>query len=207
MGVMSAHTASAPIRETLLRRGLRLEYATLAWNVVGCVVLLIAAIAASSVALAGFGVDSLIEIAASAVVVWQLKGASGDGRTQAALKVISIGFGLLAIYIAAQGAYTLASTSHPGRSTAGILWLALTVVAMLALAVGKRSTGARLGNPVLMTESRVTVIDGLLAAAVMVGVALNAAAGWWWADPISAFVIMLYAIREGRHAWLEAAEH
>ncbi len=204
MGVMSAHTAPVPTREILLRRGLRLEYATLAWNVAGCVVLLIAAIAARSVALAGFGVDSLIEIVASAVVVWQLKGASGDGRTKTALKVISAAFGLLAIYIAAQGIYTLASASHPGHSTAGILWLALTVLAMLALAAGKRSTGARLGNPVLMTESRVTVIDGLLAAAVLAGLALNAAAGWWWADPISAFVIMFYAIRESRHAWLEA---
>ena len=76
---------------------------------------------------------------------------------------------------------------------------------MLALAAGKRDTGRRLGNPVLQAESRVTVIDGALAAAVLAGVVLNVAAGWWWADPLSALVILVYGLREARHAWLEAS--
>jgi divalent metal cation (Fe/Co/Zn/Cd) transporter len=192
-------------RQALLRRGLWLEYATLGWNVVGCVVLLAAAVAAGSVALAGFGVDSVIEIVASSVVVWQLNGTYGDDRTRIALRAISVGFGLLALYIAAQASYVLTSSTHPGRSIAGILWLALTVVVMIALALGKRSTGLELGNPVLQTEARVTLTDGLLAAAVLAGIVLNAAAGWWWADPTSAFVIMFYGLREARHAWKESS--
>lgn len=197
--------AAVAARGGLLRRGLMLEYATLGWNVIGVVVLAIAAIAAGSVALAGFGVDSLIEIVASAVVVWQLKGEEGSDRERRALRIIAIAFLLLAIYIAVQSAITLSSNDHLGHSTLGIVWLAVTVLAMLALAASKRDTGRRLGNPVLQTESRVTVIDGALAAAVLAGVMLNAALGWWWADPLSALVILIYGLREARHAWLEAS--
>ncbi len=190
--------------QELLQHGVMLEYATLFWNVVGTVVLIIAALAASSVALAGFGVDSLIEIVASAVVVWQLKGDEGSGRERRALRVIAVAFVLLAIYIAIQSAVALTSQSHPGHSTLGIVWLAASVLVMFALAAGKRNTGERLGNAVLQTESRVTLIDGTLAAAVLAGVVLNAAAGWWWADPLSALVILIYGLREAHHAWAQA---
>lgn len=189
----------------LLRRGLMLEYATLTWNVVGTTVLILASVSVGSVALAGFGVDSLIEVVASAVVVWQLKGEAGSGRERRALRIIAIAFLLLAIYIAVQSVLTFASHSHPGHSTLGIVWLAVTVLAMFALAAGKRDTGKRLSNPVLKTEARVTVIDGALAAAVLAGVVLNAAFGWWWADPLSALVVLVYGLREARHAWTEAA--
>jgi divalent metal cation (Fe/Co/Zn/Cd) transporter len=186
---------------------LLLEYVTLSWNVAGTIILAVAAIAAGSVALAGFGVDSLIEIVASAVVVWQLKGAEGSGRERRALRVIAVAFLLLAIYIAIQVAVMFSTQSHPGHSILGIVWLALTVLTMLALAAGKHATGQRLENLVLRTESRVTLIDGALAAAVLAGVVLNAAAGWWWADPASALVILIYGLREARHAWLEAQSH
>jgi divalent metal cation (Fe/Co/Zn/Cd) transporter len=194
--------ATTPVtRQRLLRRGLRLEYATLAWNVVGSVVLLAAAVAVGSLALAGFGVDSVIEIAASAVVVWQLKGTAGDARDRRALRVIATAFALLALYIAAQAIHTLLAVDHPGTSTVAIAWLALTVAAMLTLASAKRDTGQQLGNPVLATEARVTLVDGALAGAVLLGVALNAAVGWWWADPLAALVILAYSVREARHAW------
>ncbi len=85
------------------------------------------------------------------------------------------------------------------------MWLGLTVGAMLALAAGKRSTGIQLRSRVLQTEARVTMIDGLLAAAILTGTALNAVLGWWWADPVSALVIVYYGARESRHAWREAA--
>lgn len=189
----------------LLRRGLRLEYATLAWNVVGTVVLVATAISSGSVALAGFGVDSLIEIVASAVVVWQLTGEAGSGQERRALHIIAIAFVLLALYIVAQSAVAFTSDSHPGHSTLGIIWLAATVAAMFTLAAGKRDTGQQLGNAVLQTEARVTVIDGALAAAVLAGVVLNAVVGWWWADPSSALFILVYGLREARHAWAEAA--
>jgi divalent metal cation (Fe/Co/Zn/Cd) transporter len=200
---MSARTATAE-HGMLLRRGLMLEYVTLSWNVVGTIVLLTAAAAAGSVALAGFGVDSMIEIVASAAVVWQLKGEVGSGRERRALRIIAVAFVLLAIYIAVQSAVVLTSSAHPGHSVLGIAWLAFTVVVMLALAAGKRDTGQRLENAVLRTEARVTVIDAALAAAVLLGVVLNATAGWWWADPLSALVIVVYGLREARHAWAEA---
>lgn len=194
--------ANAPVtQERLLRRGLRLEYATLAWNVVGSVVLLAAAAAVGSLALAGFGVDSIIEIVASAVVVWQLRGTVDDARDRRALRVIAVAFALLALYIAVQAAHTLLAADHPGTSTVGIAWLALTVAAMLSLAAAKRATGQGLGNPVLVTEARVTLIDAALAAAVLLGVASNAIAGWWWADPLAAIVVLGYSVREARHAW------
>jgi divalent metal cation (Fe/Co/Zn/Cd) transporter len=197
-------TTGTAVAGMLLRRGLMLEYVTLAWNVVGTVVLLLAAVTVGSVALAGFGVDSMIEIVASAVVVWQLRGEGASGRERRALRSIAVAFVLLAIYIAAQSAVVLISSSRPGHSVLGIVWLAVTVVVMFALAAGKRDTGTRLGNAVLRTEARVTIIDGALAAAVLLGVVLNAAAGWWWADPLSGLVILVYGLREARHAWLEA---
>jgi divalent metal cation (Fe/Co/Zn/Cd) transporter len=188
----------------LLRRGLTLEYLTLGWNAVGCVVLLAAAVSAGSAALAGFGVDSVIEIGASLVVVWQLRGSTSARRERTALRLIAVAFGALALYIGTQVAVTLARGSHAGHSSAGIAWLALTVCAMLALAAAKRDTGRRLANPVLATEARVTLVDGAVAAAVLTGVALNALAGWGWAVPAAATVILLYAVREARHAWRAA---
>lgn len=199
---MSISTDRAPGR--LLRRGLLLEYATLGWNVVGVVVLAIAAIAAGSLALAGFGIDSLIEIVASSVVVWELRGEQGTRRERVALRTIAVAFALLAVYIAVQATVTFAGGSRPHHSMLGIIWLAVTVLAMWGLAYGKHRTGALLQNKVLMTEARVTVIDGSLAAAVLAGVAVNSAFGWWWADPASALVILVYGVREARHAWHEA---
>ena len=192
--------------EALRRRGLRLEYATLAWNVLGSGIVLAAAVAARSVALAGFGLDSLIEIVASLVVVWQLQEMHALTRERSALRIIGVAFLLLAAYITAQSIYVLAAKAHPHRSLLGISWLALTAAAMFALAAGKRATGRALASRVLQTEARVTVIDGLLATAVLVGLILNAGAGWWWADPAAAFVIVYYGLSEGRQALHETVE-
>lgn len=180
----------------LIRRGLLLEYATLGWNVVGCAIVIAAALAAHSVALAGFGLDSLIEIFASVVVVWELTG-TGKGRERTALRLIGIAFLALAAYILGQLAVTLLRQTHATNSSVGILWLALTFVVMLLLAWGKGVTGSQLGNAVLQTESRVTRIDAALAGAVLVGLVLNAAFGWWWADPLAGLVIVYYGVREG----------
>jgi len=188
----------------LTRLGLLLEYATLGWNVVGVVILAFAAYAARSVALAGFGLDSLIEIFASVVVVWHLLGIRLD-RERTALRLIGIAFVLLVVYIASQLAYTVLTKTHPAASVSGIVWTAATFVAMLLLAQGKRVTGERLGNEVLRTESRVTLVDAYLAGAVLIGLALNALAGWWWADPLASLVIVYYGIREARHALHESA--
>ncbi len=179
----------------LLRRGFALEYATLGWNVVGIVILAIAAIGARSVALAGFGLDSLIEIGASTVVIWELSGTGAD-RQRRALRMIGAGFAALALYLLIQSTLVLATGFHPRHSALGIAWTAVTAAVMFALAHGKARTGAALGNPVLATEGRVTLIDGLLATAVLLGLILNAAAGWWWADPLAGYVLVYYAARE-----------
>lgn len=190
-------TSNDAAHATLPRRGFALEYTTLAWNVVGIVVLAVAAISARSVALAGFGLDSLIEIGASTVVVWELSG-SGEERQRRALRLIGVGFALMAAYLLVQSTLVLVSGFRPHHSPLGIVWTAVTAVVMFALAAGKARTGAALDNPVLKTEGRVTMIDGLLAAAVLVGLVLNSALGWWWADPLAGYVLVYYAVREVR---------
>jgi divalent metal cation (Fe/Co/Zn/Cd) transporter len=149
------------------------------------------------VALAGFGLDSLIEIGASTVVIWELSG-TGEARQRRGLRLIGYAFTALAIYLLVQSTVVLAAGYHPRHSLLGIIWTAATAIVMFALAAGKARTGTALGNPVLRTEGRVTVIDGILACAVLVGLVLNAVAGWWWADPAAGYVLVYYALREVR---------
>jgi len=195
-------TAADEGRRVLVRRGFVLEYLTLGWNVAGIVVLGFAAFAARSVALAGFGLDSLIEIGASTVVIWELSG-SGEQRQRAALRLIGAAFALLAVYLAVQSTAVLVMGYRPHHSTLGIAWTAITAAVMFALAAGKAATGTALGNPVLRTEGRVTVVDGILAVAVLAGLALNAGLGWWQADPLAGYVLVFYAAREVRHVYAD----
>src|SRR6478735_10990213 len=143
------------VHDTLTRRGLRLEYATLGWNVIGVPILVIAAIRSGSAAAAGFGLDSAIEIGASLVVVWELTG-TYENRERIGLRLIGCAFLALAVYITAQAAYSLIGGHHPGHSTLGIVWTATTCIVMLVLARGKAITGKALGNSVLLAEGRVT---------------------------------------------------
>jgi divalent metal cation (Fe/Co/Zn/Cd) transporter len=190
-------------RTVLLLRGFALEYVTLAWNVVGIAVLGIAAVAARSVALAGFGLDSLIEIGASTVVLWELSG-TGPERQRRGLRLIGYAFAALAAYLLIQSTLVLATGYRPRHSVLGIAWTAMTAVAMFALAAGKARTGRALDNPVLRTEGRVTMIDGILATAVLLGLILNAALGWWWADPAAGYVLVFYGVREVRQIFSPA---
>jgi divalent metal cation (Fe/Co/Zn/Cd) transporter len=170
---------------------------TLGWNVVGVVILTFAAIAARSVALAGFGLDSVIEIGASTVVLWELAD-TAQSRRHRAMKLIGSAFVALSIYLAVQSTIVLAVGFRPHHSPIGIAWTGLTALIMFALATGKAKIGAALDNPVLKAEGRVTMIDGILATAVLAGLMLNSFVGWWWADPIAGYVILYYAIREAR---------
>jgi divalent metal cation (Fe/Co/Zn/Cd) transporter len=179
-----------------------LEWATLGWNVAGIIVLAFAAITARSVALAGFGLDSLIEIGASTVVIWELSG-TGAERQRRGLRLIGYAFAALAVYLLVQSTVALATGYHPRHSLPGIIWTAVTAAVMFALAAGKARTGRALDNPVLRTEGKVTVIDGILAVAVLAGLVLNAAAGWWWADPAAGYVLVYYAAREVREIFTE----
>ena len=185
----------------LLRRGLRLEFATLGWNVVGVAVLAAAAIRAGSVALAGFGLDSAIEIFASLVVVHELLGGRDPARERVALRRIGGAFLALAVYVSAQAIVVLTTGSRPGSSPLGMAWTAATAVVMIGLAAGKLTTGRALDHPVLRSEARVTLVDAALAVAVLSGLVLHAALGWWWADPLAGLVIVGYALREAGAAY------
>jgi divalent metal cation (Fe/Co/Zn/Cd) transporter len=187
-----------PSEDALLRRGLALEWATLGWNIVGLVVLAVAALSARSVALVGFGLDSLIEIFASLVVVWELTGTDA-GRQARALRLIGMAFVGLCLYLTVQAAFVLVVAARPRRSALGMGWTGATLVVMACLAVGKRRTGRALANSVLLTEGTVTLVDAALAGATLVGLAANAGFGWWWADPIAGLVIVFYGAREARH--------
>ncbi|HZQ28158.1 MAG TPA: cation transporter [Acidimicrobiales bacterium] len=198
-----SEAGQVPVRDRqLLARGVLLERFTLAWNVVGIAVLAVAALAVGSVALAGFGLDSLIEIGASTVVLWELAG-TGEERQRRALRLIGGAFAGLAVYMAIQSTFVLASGYHARHSSLGIAWTAVTAAVMFALAAGKARAGRALANPVLVTEGRVTFIDGLLAVAVLIGLAANAAEGWWWADPVAAYVILFYGAREAHAIFSE----
>ncbi len=179
----------------LIRRGRALEWSTLGWNVVGVVILGFLAATSSSVALLGFGLDSLIEIGASAVVLWELSG-TGEDRQRQALRMIGLAFIALAAYLVVQSAIALVSQHHASPNAAGVAWTGVTAIVMFGLAVGKTRTGRALGNPVLLAEGKVTAIDGILAVAVLVGVTLDLLFGWWWADPLAGLVIVFYAVRE-----------
>ncbi len=199
---MTTRSVDAARGVVLLRRGRLMEAATLAWNVVGIVILAVAALRAHSVALVGFGLDSLIEIGASTVVLWELSG-TGEERQRRGLRLIASAFLALAAYLTVQTIAVFAAGYHPGHSRLGIFWTAVTAAVMFGLAAGKTRTGRQLGNPVLTAEGRVTIIDGLLAVAVLVGLVLNATLGWWWADPAAGLVIIYYAVKEARAIYVE----
>lgn len=182
----------------LLRRGQALEVVTMGWNIVGIVVLAIAAIQAQSIALAGFGLDSLIEIGASTVVLWELAGRH-ESRQHRALRLIAYAFLALAAYLLVQAVVAFGVGLRPHHSVTGLTWTGVTALVMFALSYGKHTIGIALNNPVLITEGKVTLVDGLLATVVLLGVLLNLALDWWWADPVASLVIVYYAIREARH--------
>jgi divalent metal cation (Fe/Co/Zn/Cd) transporter len=194
-----SETANRTRHARLLSRGRKLEAATLGWNIVGVFVLAFAAVQARSVALAGFGLDSLIEIGASTVVLWELADANQE-RQRRAMRLIGFAFVGLAVYLGIQSTVVLIVGFHPHHSPLGIVWTGVTAAVMFGLAFVKARTGAALNNPVLRAEGRITMIDGILATAVLIGLILNAVAGWWWADPLAGYVLLYYAVREARES-------
>ena len=183
----------------LLVAGRSLEAMTMAWNVAGVVVLAMTALKAHSVALGGFGLDSAVEVAASALVLYEL-GGSDPRRERRTLRLIGWAFIVLATYLAVQSTVLIFANVHPHHSPLGIVWTALTAVVMFALATAKFRVGEQLDSQVLKTESRVTFVDGLLATFVVVGLLANSLLGWWWADPASAYLIVIYSVRESVEA-------
>jgi divalent metal cation (Fe/Co/Zn/Cd) transporter len=202
-------THNDPHRGRLLRRALALEWATIGWNVGEAVLTIALGTIAGSLALIGFGSVSVIELFASFVVVWHLMpGHPVDHpkRTALALRLVAVAFAALAVVLAAMSIRDLVTGRRPDESPWGIAYLALTVVVMFVLAAAKRRTADRLDSAPLRSEASMTFLDGILSAATMVGLALNAAFAWWWADPAAALVVAVAAANEARENWEEAAE-
>jgi len=185
----------------LLAKGIKLEYATLVWNVISCIPLIIFSRQQNSLALFGFGIDSVIEILASVIVIWQLKAAYNKRDEELAIKCIGVSFILLSVYIIIQAWLNFTSSSIPKPTIISIIWLMITALVMFSLANGKNRIGKKINNPVLLAESKVTVIDGLLAVSVLIGLVFVKYFGWKWMDTISSFVIVFYGMKEAIHAF------
>ena len=184
----------------LRRRGFRLEYASMAWMTVEAAVAIISGIIAASIALVGFGLDSVIEFFAAAVVVWQLRG-EGEERETRAVRLIGVTFFALAAYLAVEGIRDLIDHARPEYSIPGLAVTAAALLVMPGLAVAKRRTGQALGNRTLIADSAETAFCAYTSGAALLGVGLNPWLGWWWADPAAALVIAALAVREGLEAW------
>ena len=191
-------TETVPAR--LRRRGFRLEYASMAWMTAEAAVAITAGILASSVALTGFGLDSVIEFFAAATVIWELRGQQGD-RQARAVRLIGATYFALAAYLTAESIRDLAGHARPGHSPPGLAIAAAALLVMPLLAAAKLRTGRALGDRTLIADATESALCALTSAAALAGAGLNAWLGWWWADPAAALLIAALALREGIEAW------
>jgi divalent metal cation (Fe/Co/Zn/Cd) transporter len=194
-------TDAAGIRQDLVRRGLLLNYATLTYNSLEGLIAIAAGLAAGSIALVGFGLDSLIEVSASVAALWRLyrdrdalRRASAERVT---LRVIGALFLALGAYVTADATRALYTRSAPDESIVGIVLAASSLAVMPLLARAKRRVALAMGSGALAAEARQTVFCTYLSAILLVGLLLNATVGWWWADPVAALVMVPIIVREG----------
>ncbi|HLA66171.1 MAG TPA: cation transporter [Acidimicrobiia bacterium] len=188
------------MQDTERRQGIRLEGITIGWNALEAAVAITAGLAASSAALVAFGLDSVVEVTAAVVVLWQFLGIAEE-RERLALKLIGASFFLLAAYVAFSSINDLVTGSEPDASTVGIVLTALSVMVMPALAWAKRRAGERINSRTLIADAHQTLLCVYLSASTLLGLVANAAFGWWWADPAAALVVAGLALNEGREAW------
>lgn len=195
-------------REELLRRALRLEYLTIGWNLVEGAVAITAALAAGSVALFGFGIDSFVESTSAAVLVWRLTAESRatshaeiERLDRRAHRLVAISLFALAAWVAFDAGTTLWAQETPGTSAIGIALLLVSIAAMGWLARAKQRTAIALGSRALEADSFQTSACFWLSIAALGGLVANAVAGWWWADPVAALVMTWFLVREARESW------
>ena len=199
-------TVAAASTARLRRRGFWLEYASMAWMTAEAGIAITAGILASSIALTGFGLDSVIEFFAAAIVVWQLRGEiAGQERETRAVRLIGVTFFALAAYLTVVSIRDLATGAQARASGLGLAVAAAALLVMPGLAVAKRRTGRALGNRTLIADSAETAFCAATSAATLLGVGLNAWTGWWQADPIAGLVIAALAVKEGIEAWAHSA--
>lgn len=188
---LSQHTA-------FVRRGRLLAYLTIGWNSLEAIIAVGAGIVAGSIALVGFGFDSVIEVSSGAIILWRL--ASGEHRERIALRLVGIGFVALAAYVAFEAINSLIYRETPETTYVGIAIAALSLVVMPVLARAKRDVAAQLNSRAMQADSRQTHLCAYLSAILLGGLVLNAAIGWWWADPVAALVMVPIIAREGIEA-------
>jgi divalent metal cation (Fe/Co/Zn/Cd) transporter len=194
---------AAEERARLQRRARRLAWGGNLWHLVEFAIAVAAGISASSIALVGFGIDSLIEVLAGSVVVWLFTGhrLHSDSAERRAQQLIAVSFFLLAAYVAVESVRTLTGSDHPQPSWVGIGLALVTAPTMPLLARAKRNVGRELGSAATVSEGAQNLLCAYLSVALLVGLGANALAGWWWADPLAALVIAGMAAREGLEAW------
>ncbi|MEU5704900.1 cation transporter [Streptomyces aurantiacus] len=191
-------------RDVLARRVRLLVSATIAYNVVEAIVAITAGTIASSTALVGFGLDSVVEVSSAAAVAWQFSArehAVREAREKTTLRVIAVSFFVLAAYVTVDAVRALAGTGEADRSITGIVLAALSLAVMPFLSAAQRRAGRELGSASAVADSRQTLLCTYLSAVLLLGLVAHAALGWSWADPIAALVIAGVAVKEGRDAW------
>lgn len=194
-----------PVRRARLARRVRwLVAATIGYNVIEAVVAVAAGRAASSAALIGFGLDSVIEVSSAAAVAWQFSARDPEvreARERRALRIIALSFFALATYVTVESARSLLGAGHAEESVVGIALAALSLLVMPTLSYAQRRAGRQLGSASAVADSKQTLLCSYLSAVLLVGLTLNAVFGWTWADPLTALVIAALAVREGVSAW------
>ncbi len=190
------------VRRHLLQRRVRwLVRATIAYNLIEAAVALIAGTRASSAALIGFGLDSLVEVGSAAAVAWQFAAPDPETRERTALRLIAVSFFALAAYVAVDSVRALLGSGEARPSTVGIALAAVSLVIMPVLSTLQRRTGRELGSSSVVSDSKQTLLCTYLSAVLLGGLLLNSLLGWSWADPVAALVIAGVAVREGLEAW------
>jgi divalent metal cation (Fe/Co/Zn/Cd) transporter len=190
--------------QVFYRRGRRLQYATIAWNLMEVFVTVGLGLASGSLALIAFGLDSLVEVFASVAVIWYMADHDANGRSRRALRLVAIAFAVLAAYLMAASVYNILSGAAAESSPLGIGYLAITAIVMFMLARLKRTTARAACSAPLAAEASMTFLDGWLATGILLALILNAVAGLWWADPVAAAVVALFCVREAVENWKEA---
>ena len=191
--------------ERLRRRGLQLAWFIVVWDCIEGAIAVTAGLAAGSIALLGFGIDSGIEVFAASVVIWQLRGGA-HARMQPALRLIAISFLVLGAYVGFEAVRDLVTADKAGESIIGIVLNVVALVVMVPIALAQRRTGRALYNEVLVAQSAETWLSNYLSISLLLGLGLNAAFGLWWADPAVALLIAAIAFYEGREAWHDSSE-
>jgi divalent metal cation (Fe/Co/Zn/Cd) transporter len=187
-----------------LQQGIRLEYLTVAWNIIEGIVAVASGVASGSIALVGFGIDSFIETSSGGILLWRLRaerlGHDAERVERSALKLVGVSFLLLAAYVAFDSAKSLIAREAPERSAVGIAIAVLSLIVMPWLARQKRTTAAELRSTALKADSRQTSLCLYLSVILLAGLVLNALFGWWWADPVAGLCMVPIIVNEGREA-------